>query len=104
MSAGARSYTNIIAGTINYTTGAVSIRTLTITSISDVDGSTSTKIRLTIVPNANDIVALRNQILEIDVANSTVTAGIDNVSVGDESGAVNFSATGSTVDTTGTSY
>tara|TARA_A100001015_G_C15044386_1_gene742432 strand:+ start:2225 stop:4132 length:1908 start_codon:yes stop_codon:yes gene_type:complete len=104
MSAGARSYTNIIAGTINYTTGAVSIRTLTITSISDVDGSTATKIRLTIVPNANDIVALRNQILEIDVANSTVTAGIDNVSVGDESGAVNFSATGSTVDTTGTSY
>ena len=104
MSAGARSYTNIVAGTINYTTGAVSIRTLTITSISDVDGSTSTKIRLTIVPNANDIVALRNQILEIDVANSTVTAGIDNVSVGDESGAVNFSATGSTVDTTGTSY
>ena len=84
MSAGARSYTNIIAGTINYTTGAVSIRTLTITSISDVDGSTATKIRLTIVPNANDIVALRNQILEIDVANSTVTAGIDNVSVGDE--------------------
>lgn len=104
MSAGARSYTNIIAGTINYTTGAVSIRTLTITSISDVGGSTATKIRLTIVPNANDIVALRNQILEIDVANSTVTAGIDNVSVGDESGAVNFSATGSTVDTTGTSY
>ena len=104
MSAGARSYTNIVAGTINYTTGAVSIRTLTITSISDVDGSTATKIRLTIVPNANDIVALRNQILEIDVANSTVTAGIDNVSVGDESGAVNFSATGSTVDTTGTSY
>ena len=104
MSAGARSYTNIIAGTINYTTGAVSIRTLTITSISDVDGSTATKIRLTIVPNANDIVALRNQILEIDVANSTVTAGVDNVSVGDESGAVNFSATGSTVDTTGTSY
>ena len=104
MSAGARSYTNIIAGTINYTTGAVSIRTLTITSISDVGGSTATKIRLTIVPNANDIVALRNQILEIDVANSTVTAGIDNISVGDESGAVNFSATGSTVDTTGTSY
>ena len=104
MSAGARSYTNIVAGTINYTTGAVSIRTLTITSISDVDGSTATKIRLTIVPNANDIVALRNQILEIDVANSTVTAGVDNVSVGDESGAVNFSATGSTVDTTGTSY
>jgi len=104
MSGGARSYTNIIAGTINYTTGAVSIRTLTITSISDVGGSTATKIRLTIVPNANDIVALRNQILEIDVANSTVTAGIDNVSVGDESGAVNFSATGSTVDTTGTSY
>jgi len=104
MSAGARSYTNIIAGTINYTTGAVSIRTLTITSISDVGGSTATKIRLTVVPNANDIVALRNQILEIDVANSTVTAGIDNVSVGDESGAVNFSATGSTVDTTGTSY
>jgi hypothetical protein len=104
MSAGARSYTNIIAGTINYTTGAVSIRTLTITSISDVGGSTATKIRLTVVPNANDIVALRNQILEIDVANSTVTAGIDNISVGDESGAVNFSATGSTVDTTGTSY
>ena len=104
MSAGARNYTNSTAGTVNYTTGAVSINTLTITSISDVGGSTATTIRLTIVPNANDIVALRNQILEIDVANSTVTSGIDNVSVGDESGATTYAATGATVSTTGTSY
>ena len=104
MSSGARTYSNSTAGTVNYTTGEVNINTLTITSISDVGGSTATTIRLTIVPNANDIVALRNQILEIDVANSTVTSGIDNVSVGDESGATTYAATGATVSTTGTSY
>ena len=31
------------------------------------DGATSTKIRLIVTPESNDIIAVRNQVLEIDL-------------------------------------
>ena len=99
-----RNYTNETAGTINYSTGAVAIGSLTITSISNVDGAASTRIRITVLPLSNDIVALRNQILEIDTINTKVTGGVDTIAVGDEGGAATFSASAATVDATGTSY
>ena len=99
-----RNYTDITAGTVNYKTGKVSINALNILSISNIDGAASTRIRIVALPNSNDIVAVRNQILEIDVTNTKILGGIDTVAVGDESGAVTFDATPSTVDPTGTSY
>ena len=39
----------------------------------DVDGVASIKFRLTVIPDSKDIVPVRNQVLEIDLANSTVT-------------------------------
>ena len=99
-----RNYTNETAGTINYATGAVTINNIVITSISNVDGATSNRIRIIVLPRSNDIVALRNQILEIDTVNTKVTGGVDTIAVGDEGGAANFSATSAGVDATGTSY
>jgi hypothetical protein len=91
-----RTYTDETAGTIDYSTGDIKINSLNIISISDVDGVTSTTIRITGIPDSKDIVPVRNQILEIDMTNTTVTGEIDTIAVG---------ATGASSSyTTSTSY
>ncbi len=99
-----RNYTNAAAGKINYATGAIAISNLVITSISNINGAVSTRIRVTVIPRSNDIVALRNQILEIDTINTKVTGAVDTIAVGDEGGAAVFTASPASVDATGTSY
>tara|TARA_E500000081_G_scaffold5384_1_gene6215 strand:- start:203 stop:442 length:240 start_codon:yes stop_codon:yes gene_type:complete len=42
--------------------------------VSDIDGASSTQIRVTAIPKSNDVIPVRNQILEIDLVN-TVTGG-----------------------------
>ena len=76
-SAGVRTYLNSAAGTVDYVNGTISIGTLNITAVSNVDGSSSTKIRVTVIPKSNDVVPVRNQILEIDLVNSTVGGSVD---------------------------
>ena len=75
--AGARVYFDAAAGTIDYTNGKVTINPLTITAISNVDDETSVSIRITAIPNSNDVVPVRNQILEIDLTNTTITGSVD---------------------------
>jgi hypothetical protein len=94
--AGSRVYVNTTAGTINYSTGAIFIESLFITTVSDVDGVVSTQVRLTVIPNSKDIVPVRNQILKLDLTNSTITGQVDSVAVGDGSAAGTY--------TTSTSY
>jgi hypothetical protein len=96
LEAGARVYVDSTAGTINYATGAVFLESLYITSVSDVDGAVSTQVRLTVIPNSKDIVPVRNQILELDLTNSTVIGQVDTVAVGDSGAAGTY--------TTSTSY
>ena len=72
--AGVRTYLNSTAGTIDYTNGIISTTSLLISAVSDVDGASSTQIRITAIPKSNDIIPVRNQILEIDLVN-TVTGG-----------------------------
>ena len=91
---GVRTYLSSSAGTIDYTNGVVNINAVKITAVSNVDGATSTQIRVTAIPNSNDIVPVRNQILEIDLVNSTVTGQIDNTAT---------TGVGYTTTTTGTS-
>jgi hypothetical protein len=55
----------------------ISTNSLNITAVSNVDGASSTKIRVTVLPKSNDIVPVRNQILEIDTVNSTITGTVD---------------------------
>jgi hypothetical protein len=86
------------AGTVDYTTGIISINLISITGVSNVDGSASTQIRITATPNSYDIVPVRNQILEIDTLNTLVTANVDSAS---SSGtAFSNTTTGSTTTTT----
>jgi hypothetical protein len=61
--------------------------------VSNVDGATSTQIRITVTPDSLDIVPKRNQLLEIDLVNTTVTASIDTVSEGNDSGNTTFTTT-----------
>ena len=35
--------------------------------------TSSTKIRVTVIPKSNDVVPVRNQLLEIDLVNSTIS-------------------------------
>ena len=69
-----RTYLNSSAGTVDYVNGTISTTALLISAVSDVDGASSTKIRITSIPQSNDIIPVRNQILEIDLVN-TITGG-----------------------------
>ena len=80
LSAGTKIYTNNTLGTIDYATGQIVLNALYITSVGDVDGATSTDIRLTIIPNSVDTIPVRNQLLAIDETNSTVTVSADTFS------------------------
>ena len=71
---GVRTYLNSTAGTIDYANGIISTTSLLISAVSDIDGASSTQIRVTAIPKSNDVIPVRNQILEIDLVN-TVTGG-----------------------------
>jgi len=90
-----RIYTSTSFGTINYTTGEVILTSANITSISNVDGAASTRIRVFAIPNSNDIVPVRNQVLEIDTANSTITGEIDTVESGSSQAGTTYTTTSS---------
>ena len=102
---GARTYYSSAAGTVDYTNGTVSINAVKITAVSNVDGATSTQIRVTAIPTSSDVVPVRNQILEIDLVNSTVTGQVDNTTTTGVGYTTTTSGTASTtsVNTT-TSY
>lgn len=96
-------YQDETAGTINYATGKIELTALNITSISNVDGAASTKIRLVVTPSSSDVVAVRNQILQIDFANSTVASSEDTIAGGGASAGVGYSTTTSYTPTTSSS-
>ena len=72
-----RTYLNSAAGTIDYTNGTISTTSLLISAVSNVDGASSTQIRVTAIPKSNDIIPVRNQILEIDLVNTTTGGTVD---------------------------
>jgi hypothetical protein len=76
--AGVRTYANNTQGTISYTTGQVVLNSLFVTEVSDVDGATSTTIRITVTPNSVDVKPVRNQVIEIDETNTTTTVTADD--------------------------
>ena len=90
ISGGARNYVDSTAGTVTYTTGQIIINSIYITSVDVVDGVSSTQIRITAIPNSKDIVALRNQILEIDFVNTSITGEVDTVAVGDSAAGTDY--------------
>ena len=80
-------------GTINYTTGQVILTKMNFASVGDVDGATSTSIRITVQPASNDVVPVRNQVLEVDLVNLSVTGVADTIAAGAGDAGVNYSTT-----------
>ena len=101
MVGGVRTYFNSTAGTVDYTNGTISINSVFINSVSNVDGATSTQIRVTATPNSLDIVPKRNQLLEIDLVNTTINGSVDSAAVSNESGQVTQTTTSSVSSTSG---
>ena len=91
--AGVRVYQDETAGTVTYSTGKISINGIYITDVSDVDGATSTQIRVTATPDSKDIVPVRNQLLEIDFTNSTITGEVDTIATGDTGAGATYTTT-----------
>jgi uncharacterized glyoxalase superfamily protein PhnB len=92
---GLKVYVDNNAGTINYQTGEIIINALVITSVENIRGSASTSIELTVQPQSNDIVPLRNQIIELDVANSSINVEVDTFVGGSANAGVGYSTTSS---------
>ena len=90
-----RLYTSSTYGTINYTTGEIILTSAHITSISNVDGAASTKVRVFVKPDSNDIVPVRNQVLSIDTTNSTVTGSVDEIESGSSQAGTTYTTTSS---------
>ena len=90
-----RIYTSTSFGTVNYTTGEIILTSTNITSISNIDGAASTRIRVFAIPDSNDVVPVRNQVLEIDISNSTVTGNIDTVESGSSQAGTSYTTTSS---------
>ena len=67
-------YANASVGTIDYTSGTVTLNNLTITSASNTDGTVDIKV----IPDSNDILPVRNQLLQIDTSGSSVQSTSDN--------------------------
>ena len=92
---GVKTYQNNTQGTINYSTGQITLTSLNVASISNIRGSTSTVIELTVTPDSNDIIPVRDQILQIDVANSSVTVEGDTFASGTSDGGTSYTTTSS---------
>ena len=92
---GVRTYTDATFGTINYTTGEIILTAAHLTSISNVDGATSTAVRVFVIPNSNDIVPVRNQVLQIDTANSTITGEVDAIESGSSQAGTSYTTSSS---------
>jgi len=90
-----RVYANETQGTIDYDTGAIIINSLSVLSIENIRGAASSKIELTVLPSSNDVVPVRDQILEIDTANSSITVTADTFVGGSADAGVGYTTTSS---------
>ena len=95
LASGVKSYLNSKQGTINYLSGAITIDSLNIATITNIGGTTSTIIQLTVTPSSNDVVPVRDQIVEIDVANSNITVIADSFVGGSAEAGVGYTTTSS---------
>ena len=95
LASGVKSYLNSKQGTIDYKAGSITIDSLNIESITNIGGKTSTIIQLTVTPSSNDVVPVRDQIVEIDVANSYITVTADSFVGGSAEAGVGYTTTSS---------
>ena len=95
LSGSTRVYANSTQGTINYATGQVTINSLNVSVVENIRGAASSVIELTVIPSSNDVVPVRDQILNIDTANSTITVEADTFVGGSADAGVGYTTTSS---------
>ena len=95
LSGSTRTYANNTQGTIDYSTGAVTVNSLNVSVVENIRGAASTVIELTVTPSSNDVVPVRDQILNIDTANSTITVEADTFVGGSADAGVGYTTTSS---------
>jgi hypothetical protein len=85
-----RTYLGTNVGTINYATGLLTLSSINIT------GSTNTAgITVTTIPSSNDIVSVRNQLIEIDLPSIKITGENDTIESGGSSAGTGYSTSSS---------
>ena len=87
-----KTITNAQAGTINYNTGEVVMTSFNITSVSNAAGT----IDVSLKPDSNDVIPVRQQVIEIDTVATTVTAEVDDFATGSATAGVGYSTSSST--------
>ena len=95
ISGSSKVYKAAAVGTMTYSTGEIILTKEDIASVENYDGVTQTYIRITVQPSSNDIVPVRNQVLEIDTYNLTVTGTADTVAAGSSDGGTQYATTSS---------
>ena len=95
LSGSTRVYVNSTQGTINYATGQVTINSLNVSVVENIRGAASSVIELRVTPSSNDVVPVRDQILNIDTANSTIAVEADTFVGGSADAGVGYTTTSS---------
>ncbi len=94
-------YKAAAVGAVTYTTdgtttgGTIVLTKEDIASVENYDGVAQTYIRITVQPDSNDIVPVRNQILAIDTTNMTVDGVVDTIASGASDAGVNYATVSS---------
>jgi len=86
-----RTYVDNQIGTIDYATGKLTIPSLNVTGTSNSNGT----IDVVVQPSSNDVVPVRNQLLEIDITNTKVTAEVDTIESGGSSAGTGYTTSAS---------
>ena len=90
---GVRTYVNNSQGVINYTTGQITLTSLNITTVENIRGQTSNVVELSLRPNSNDVVPVRDQIIEIDISNSFIVVEADTFIGGSAGAGIGYNTT-----------
>ena len=85
-----RTYLDTSIGSIDYTTGLITLDSLNVTASSETAGIT-----ITVIPSSNDIVPVRNQLLEIDLTGLRVTGENDTIESGGSSAGTGYTTSSS---------
>ena len=86
-----RIYADNQAGTVNYSTGQIITTGINVTGTSN----TNETIHFTVIPNSNDSVAFRSNLLDINTSLISVTGATDTIASGDTSAGVGYTSSSS---------
>jgi len=77
IASGTKTYYSETAGAVDYVNGIITINGILISSVSNVDDVSSIQLRITALSDSNDVIPVRNQLLEIDFTNTTISSKVD---------------------------